>query len=191
MTWLGLLGAVITFVAGCLANLHPGFLWLAAIGLAANWLGDSMDGSLARHRGVERPQYGFFLDHTVDGFAMVFIALGIGFSPMAHLWCALLTLVGYYIMTVVSLTICLATGVFQISFGRIGPTEVRLGIAGCAIAAVLLPIAHFDLFGLPFTIYDLALIAFAAGLVLTAVLQAIATAQQLAVTDPPYPRKRR
>src|SRR5262245_56028043 len=34
--------------------------------LVLNWLGDSLDGTLARVRRVERPRYGYYVDHVVD-----------------------------------------------------------------------------------------------------------------------------
>lgn len=189
LTWLGLTGAVITCLGYALAAFSPKFYVLALTGLVLNWLGDSLDGSIARHRGIERPQYGFFLDHTVDGFAMALIAGGIGLSPMAHLWCALVGLTGYYMLTILSLTTCLATGVFKVSFAGCGPTEIRLAITGATVSGALLPTAQFTFAGWSLTMYDCGILALAAGLVLTAVIQTIATARTLAQIDPPHRAK--
>ena len=41
-------------------------LILAIFGLAVNWFGDSLDGTLARVRRQQRPRYGFYVDHVVD-----------------------------------------------------------------------------------------------------------------------------
>jgi len=185
LTGLGFLGAALTFLSYWLASSNTSFLWLALAGLALNWLGDSLDGSLARYRGTERPQYGFFLDHTVDSFAMALVAIGIGLSPMAHFWCALMALGGYYIIVIVSLTTCLATGVFKVSFGGVGPTEIRLGIVACTVSAALLPVPQFRLFDAAFTIYDCIILVLTTGLVLTSVTHAVATARQLSQIDPP------
>lgn len=185
LTGVGVLGAAVMCLCYALASWSIAFLWVGILGLIVNWLGDSLDGSLARYRSIERPQYGFFLDHTVDGFAMAFVAIGVGLSPMAHLWCALLTLVGYYLLAVLSLTTCLATGVFKISFGGFGPTEIRLGIILSTMTAAIFPIAHFNLWEADFTIYDGILLALAMGLLVTAVLQTIATTKELAAIDPP------
>jgi len=46
---------------------HTG-LSLATAFLALNWLGDSLDGTLARVRNRQRPRYGFYVDHIVDAF---------------------------------------------------------------------------------------------------------------------------
>lgn len=186
LTGLGFLGAVVMCMSYWLAERSIALLWGGIFGLILNWLGDSLDGSLARYRGIERPQYGFFLDHTVDSFAMALVALGIGLSPMAHFWCALLALGGYYIIVILSLTTCLATGVFRVSFGGIGPTEIRLGIITCTISAALLHIAHFNVWGMDLTIYDGIILILTVGIVLTAVLQAYATVRELATIDPPH-----
>lgn len=185
LTGLGFLGAVLTFLGYWLASIRLAFLWLALAGLALNWFGDSLDGSLARFRKTERPQYGFFLDHTVDSFAMALVASGIGLSPMAHFWCALLALGGYYIIVILSLMTCLATGVFKVSFSNVGPTEIRLGIVACTVSAALLPIPVFRLYDTLFTAYDGLILVLTAGLVLTAIVHAAATARQLAEIDPP------
>jgi len=186
LTGLGFLGAVLTFLGFWLASGRLAFLWLALAGLALNWFGDSLDGSLARFRNTERPQYGFFLDHSVDSFAMALVAAGIGLSPLAHFWCALLALGGYYIIVILSLTTCLATGVFKVSFARVGPTEIRLGIAACTVSAALLPIPMFGLHDLQFTVYDGIILALTVVLVLTAAGHAVVTARELAEIDPPH-----
>jgi len=173
------------FVSFWLAERNIMLLWAGIFGLVLNWLGDSLDGSLARYRGIERPQYGFFLDHSVDSFAMALVAIGIGLSPMAHVWCALLALGGYYVVVILSLLTCLATGVFKISFNGIGPTEIRLGIITCTISAALLHIAHFNVWGRDLTIYDGIILVLTAAFVSTAAIQAYATARQLATIDPP------
>jgi len=185
LTGLGFMGAVLTFVGFWLASTNVVFLWLALTGLVINWFGDSLDGSLARFRKTERPQYGFFLDHTVDCFAMALVATGIGLSPMVHFCCALLALGGYYIIVILSLMTCLATGVFKVSFGKVGPTEIRLGIAACTVSAALMPIPVFHFHDMVFTAYDALVLALTVGLVLTAGVSAATTARELAEIDPP------
>src|SRR3546814_4275575 len=69
-------------------------------GLLVNWFGDSLDGSLARWRGIERPAYGYFVDHSVDGVAIVLIVGGIGASPYFRLDVALFGAVGYLLLAI-------------------------------------------------------------------------------------------
>jgi len=77
LTFLGVVGAVLTFAGFFLSDRSVSWLWLAIAGLVLNWLGDSLDGSLARYRGTERPRYGFFLDHMADTFVMALVAVGV------------------------------------------------------------------------------------------------------------------
>jgi phosphatidylglycerophosphate synthase len=101
-------------------------LWLVVIALALNWLGDSLDGTLARVRGTQRPKYGYYLDHVVDAFSTTVIGLGIGLSPYVDLGIALGLVVVYLALSINVYLESTVFGVFKISYGRIGPTEVRL-----------------------------------------------------------------
>lgn len=126
LTGFGVFGAVMTFFSYWLCRFHPGFLWLASLGFVIHWVGDSLDGNLARYRNRQRPHYGFFIDHTTDTFSMIMIFMGIGLSPYAKLTTALLALVGYLCMSILVYLRNNIEGVFEISFGKVGPTEMRL-----------------------------------------------------------------
>src|SRR5580692_7458317 len=80
LTALGFVGAVIVFVGYALVTFHSGLLWIATMGLAINWLGDSVDGTLARYRGIERPRFGFYLDNSIDVLEQLLIVLGLALS---------------------------------------------------------------------------------------------------------------
>lgn len=185
LTALGVAGATLASVGFALSHMSSAFLALALAGIALNWLGDSLDGSLARHRGAERPKYGFFLDHMTDTLAIGLIAIGIGLSPYVAFASGLAVLLGYYAMVILSMVTCLATGVFRISFGRIGPTEIRLFIMACTITAMVLPTARFEALGTALSIYDLIIFAITTLLLLTCAAQSAKTARELAVLDPP------
>jgi len=126
LTIIGIFGSVIIFAGYVLSNTSSWFLWLASIGFVVNWFGDSLDGSLARYRKIERPKYGFFVDHTVDAFSQLLIFAGMGLSPYVSFNIAILALVGYLLMTVYVYVDTYVTGVFTISFGKFGPTEIRV-----------------------------------------------------------------
>ncbi len=131
LTIIGILGSVIIFVGYVLSNEHPAFLWLASLGFVINWFGDSLDGSLARHRKIERPKYGFFIDHTVDAFSQLLIFAGLGLSPYVSFSVASLALIGYMMISIYVYVNTYVTGVFKISYGKFGPTEIR------AVAVIL------------------------------------------------------
>ena len=125
LTVIGILGSVVIFVGYVLSDLAPAFLWLATLGFFINWFGDSLDGTLARYRKIERPKYGFFVDHTVDAFGQFLIFAGLGLSPYVTFEYALLALIGYLLVSVYVYVDTYVTGVFKISYGKFGPTEIR------------------------------------------------------------------
>jgi len=126
LTLLGVLGATGAGIAYALTTFDPRWLWVASAMLVVNWLGDSLDGTLARVRGTQRPKYGYYLDHVVDAYSTAVIGLGLGLSPYVYLWLALGIVVVYLAMSINVYLESTVFGVFKISYGRIGPTEVRL-----------------------------------------------------------------
>ena len=125
LTGIGVFASVIIFVSYWLTNYDRNFLWLASFGFVLNWFGDSLDGNLARYRKIERPKYGYFIDHTVDAFSELLVGLGIGLSPYVRFDFALLALISYLLMSVLVYITTYVKGVFQISYSKIGPTEIR------------------------------------------------------------------
>src|SRR5438876_7515382 len=126
LTVLGTLGAAGAGTAYALTTYNPAWLWVASAMLVLNWLGDSLDGTLARVRGTQRPKYGYYLDHVVDAFSTAVIGLGIGLSPYVDLGLALGLVVVYLALSINVYLESSVFGVFKISHGRVGPTEVRL-----------------------------------------------------------------
>ena len=95
-----------------------------------HWLGDSLDGTLARVRKSERPRYGYYLDHLVDAFATAAIGIGLGLSPHMLLAVGLAIVVVYLILSINTYLETHAFGVFTLGYGRFGPTEARLVLIG-------------------------------------------------------------
>ena len=186
LTMLGVAGAALCFVGYWQSSHGAVYLWLAVFGLALNWFGDSLDGTLARQRKRERPKYGFFLDHMTDTFAMGLIAIGIGLSPYVQLTTGMAALLGYYVLVILSMTTSNATGVFKVSFNGVGPTEVRLFIALCTIAGILFPTPRFTLGTMVLTIYDVIMLVATAMMVVMTVIESTRTLKVLAVEDPPH-----
>jgi archaetidylinositol phosphate synthase len=129
-TFIGILGALLILAGYGLSNLDRGFLWLASAGFVINWFGDSLDGTLARARKIERPIFGFFLDHTTDAASQVIVCLGLGLSPYVGFSVACLALVAYLLLSVVVFVRTCVTGDFKISYGKLGPTEIRVMVIG-------------------------------------------------------------
>jgi phosphatidylglycerophosphate synthase len=127
LTLVGFLGAVFAGIGYILTNWGKGFLWIASLGFVVNWFGDSLDGTLARVRQIQRPTYGFFIDHNVDALTALVIGLGAGISPFVSLSVVLLILIGYYLLSIFTYINTCLRDIFKISYGGFGPTELRLG----------------------------------------------------------------
>jgi len=140
LTALGLVGAVGVGAAYALSRLSTAWLWVASACLALQWLGDSLDGTLARVRGAERPRYGYYLDHVVDAFSTAVIGLGLGLSPYVHLNVALGVVIVYLALSINVYLEANVFGLFRLAYSRLGPTEVRIIlIAANAALALAVP----------------------------------------------------
>ena len=126
LTGFGIFGAFVTLVGYYLCRFSPNFLWLASLGLVFHWVGDSLDGNIARYRKIERPRYGFFLDQTIDVFGNLLICAGMGLSPYIRMDSALLVLMGYHMLTIYVLVRTVVAREFFVTLLNSGPTELRL-----------------------------------------------------------------
>lgn len=158
LTGLGFSASVLIFASYYLTNFNHNFLWLASFGFVLNWLGDSLDGTLARYRNIERPRYGFFIDHTVDALDECLVMLGIGLSPYADFRLAMLTLVSYLLLSLLVFVKTYVDGVFRISWARLGPTELRVIaiLANTTIFFLGNPVLDLP-FGIHWSLYNLLL----------------------------------
>jgi phosphatidylglycerophosphate synthase len=130
LTALGVLAALGIAAAYVLSNENVAWLWAASGLLVVHWLGDSLDGTLARVRKAERPRYGYYLDHLADAFATAAIGIGLGLSPHMLLAVGLAIVVAYLILSINTYLETHAFGVFTLGYGRLGPTEARLLLIG-------------------------------------------------------------
>jgi archaetidylinositol phosphate synthase len=124
-TAVGILGTLIILAGYILSRYNPLFFWLATFGFIVNWYGDSLDGTLARYRHIERPNFGFFVDHITDAIGQVFIFVGLGLSPFVTFNIACLALVAFLLMSVLAYLRIFVVGEFKLSYGKLGPTEAR------------------------------------------------------------------
>jgi len=108
---------------------RPWLLLLANVALAVNWLGDSLDGTLARHRGAERPRFGFYVDHLVDAFGALFVLGGLALSGLMSPLVASALLAAYYLLAIETYLATYTLGRFRISWGPVGGTELRILLA--------------------------------------------------------------
>jgi phosphatidylglycerophosphate synthase len=188
LTLLGIAAAIAICVAYQLSNDGRGWLWVASALLVVHWLGDSLDGTLARVRGIQRPRYGYYLDHLVDAGATVAIAVGLGLSPYMLLSVGMLLGVAYLILSINVYLESQALGRFSISYGKIGPTEVRVLLIALNAALALGLQMRFELLGTGLTALDVGGVALALGMVLLLAARAWRNLRELAVAEPAAPR---
>jgi len=134
LTLFGLFGALVVFAGYAASHLSPNWLWASVAGYFIHWFGDSLDGSLARFRAIERPKYGYFVDHSADVFGALFIVGGIGVSPFVRLDASLIALVGYYLLAIYAFLGARVVNELKLSYISAGPTELRLILIGLTIA---------------------------------------------------------
>ena len=154
LTAIGVMGSVVVAVGYILSNNHIGWLWLASMGYVINWYGDSLDGTLARVRGTQRPIYGFFLDHNIDGITMAVMCIGAGLSRMLNLYIAMAVLAVYLMLSISVYINAHLKGEFKLTYADMGPTEFRLiMIVVNTLFATIAPLREwavcFRVFGAP------------------------------------------
>lgn len=192
LTYLGVAGAVLFAVACWLANGNVNYLWLSSLGLVINWYGDSLDGTLARVRQTQRPQYGFFIDHSLDALTTCLFCIGIGLSPFMRMDIALFILAGYLCMSIYTYLSTIIMGQFRLTYASLGPTEVRLIIIAVSILYIYNPWPEVSVavFGEPWTVYDCIGAAVAVILFAIYIGSLVKDLRVLAKKDPLKPYKR-
>jgi archaetidylinositol phosphate synthase len=171
LTLLGLLAMASCGALYALAGRLPWLLLLVNAGLAVNWLGDSLDGTLARHRHVERPRFGFYVDHLVDAFGALLVLVGLALSGLMTPLVAAGFLVAYYLLAIETYLATYAIGRFKISWGPFGGTELRILLAvvnGLVFFRPRLPVG-----GSSWLLFDVLGVGAAALLVILAVVAGI------------------
>ena len=136
LTIIGIIGAVMICAGFMLSCLDINWLWLSIAGFLVNWYGDSLDGTIARVRGTQRPVYGYYLDHTVDIINEAFMFIGLGLSYLMRLDIALMVFIVYLCLTLnVSINAHLKSE-FKLTYGKLGPTEFR--VIACILILLLI-----------------------------------------------------
>ena len=176
----GMAGAGVVFAVG---GTRPALLPLAILALGVNWLGDSLDGTVARVRQAQRPNYGYYLDHVLDvlGVSCLLAGLGAGglMSPLVAAW----LLVAYVAVMAETFLATYALGAFRMAFLRFGPTELRLVLAAGIVAAMRSPVARIGGYG-PFLLFDVGGLLAAAGLSMAFLASAARNARALYRAEP-------
>lgn len=180
LTAIGMVGALMVLGGYAASHLDAGWLWVAVAGYVVNWFGDSTDGSLARFRKIERPRYGYFLDHSCDALATALVVAGIGLSPYVHLDVALVALAGYLMMSIHAFLSVKVMGELRLSYMAAGPTELRIILIAFTLAMLAFGRGDEAIFW-----YDLFVGLAASVLIGLFIVQTLLTARRLSAEDPP------
>ncbi|HSK20760.1 MAG TPA: CDP-alcohol phosphatidyltransferase family protein [Longimicrobiales bacterium] len=185
LTVLGLLASTAIGAAYALSNRNELWLWVVNAALVVNWFGDSLDGTLARYRRIERPRYGYYLDHLTDAYSTLAIGLGLGFSPYMIIAVGLAIVIAYLLL---SINVYLETHVFEefrFSYGNLGPTEVRLLLIALNVTALSIGPLPFSIIGIQATVFDVFGLAAAFTMVALLLVRAGGNLRALARLEPP------
>ncbi len=184
MTALGVLAAFGIGAAYMLSNEGTWWLWIANAFLVVQWFGDSLDGTLARVRKIERPKYGYYLDHLVDAIAVAAIGIGLGLSPFMLLSTGMLIVIAYLILSINVYLEAQALGKFSLGYGYVGPTEARVILfAITALLALGVPL-DFNFVDLGLSIFDIVGMAGAAFMIIALIVRAGNNLRELAKLEP-------
>lgn len=160
--------------------------WGAAVvvgGLALNWFGDSLDGTVARVRGHERPRFGYYVDHVIDLAGTAVLLGGLALSSMMSPLLAMAVLAAYLLVAAEAFLATHASGVFRMSWLGFGPTELRILLAAGALYASIHPAVSIPVFG-PMHLFDVGAACALPGLAAAFVSASIRQTRALYLQEP-------
>jgi archaetidylinositol phosphate synthase len=184
LTVLGVAGGAATGLGYALGGHSPLWLAVAILGYGVHWFGDSLDGTTARLRKIERPRFGMFIDQSSDLLTVAMIIAGLALSPWVRVDVALATYIGYLLLAVLVHLRASVTDIYDIAHDGIGPTEGRL-----LMVAVTIGMAVTDPVAMPawrgFSVFDIILLVMTVWSCITCVREVIRVGRQLAAEEPP------
>jgi archaetidylinositol phosphate synthase len=168
LTLLGLASQIAAGIFYALARHHRRALLAVILCLALNWLGDSLDGTLARVRHQQRPRFGFYVDHMVDLFGSLALMSGLACSGFLHPLTAIAMLIAFLLLAAESYLATYTLSTFHLSTGLFGPTEIRILLALGNLALLRSP--YSTILGHKLLLFDVAGSIAAASMFATAIV---------------------
>ena len=162
LTALGLGAQIGAGIFYALSRYDRRALLLVIVCVVLNWLGDSLDGTLARVRRQQRPRYGFYVDHMVDLFGSVALMCGLGCSGLLHWQTAIAMLIAFLLLSSESYLATYTLSRFELSQGLFGPTEIRILLIVGSLALLRSP--YSTLFGHRLLLFDVGGVIAAVGM---------------------------
>jgi archaetidylinositol phosphate synthase len=133
LTATGFAGSLIISAGYGLSGYNTTWLWIAILGYFINWFGDSLDGSLARFRKIERPKFGYFIDHSMDSLGNMIVMAGLATSPYVRFDIAMFGISAYLLLSIHTFLAARVLGEFRLSYVSAGPTELRIVLIGMTL----------------------------------------------------------
>jgi len=177
LTAIGVAGMAMAAAGFWLGAAWPEGLLLVPVGLAVNWFGDSLDGTLARVRNQQRPRYGYYVDHVLDAVGILMLFAGLAASGFMTPIAALAVVAAYYLVSIEVYLATHALGTFRLSFWKLGPTELRIVLAAGAVALLWRP--SISVLGRDLLLFDVGGAVAVLGLLLATAVSAAANARAL------------
>jgi archaetidylinositol phosphate synthase len=182
LTVIGIIAMFLVGVCFAVANRSPWALYGVPLFLALNWFGDSLDGTLARVRGHQRPRYGFYVDHILDTFGALFVFGGLAMSSHMTPLIAAGFLIAYYILSIEIYLATYCVGRFRMSFWGWGPTELRILLSIGALTLLVKPMVTIA--GMEMRLFDVGGVVGMIGLIFTAIVSSIGNIRRLYAAEP-------
>ncbi len=182
---LTLLGFAAMLLAGASYAMASRSHWafvMVVVALALNWVGDSLDGTLARVRNQQRPRYGFYVDHVLDMVGTFALLGGLALSGYINPLLALAMLAAYETAAAEEFLATHVRRVFHLSFMGFGPTELRIILSIGTLYLLHSPWARLGPLGV-FRLFDVGAVVAIAGLALKIVVSAIRNGHALYVEE--------
>jgi phosphatidylglycerophosphate synthase len=191
LSLLGLASMLAAGVSFAAVQFTPWAALAVVVCLAANWFGDSLDGTVARVRDQQRPRYGFYVDHVIDLAGTTALLVGLACSSAMHPLLAVGVLAAYLLVSGESYLATHSVGVFRMSFLGFGPTELRLLLAAGALKIAQTPLVDVPVLG-AVPLFDLGGVIAIGGLAVVFVASAVRNTRALYLAEPlPVPAERR
>jgi archaetidylinositol phosphate synthase len=183
LTVLGLAAMAMAGLSFWAARYYRPALVFVVVALAANWFGDSLDGTVARVREQERPRYGFYVDHVLDLVGTTFLLVGLSLSGFMTPVVTLAMLVAYLLVTAEVFLATAVRSVFRMSFLVFGPTELRIVLSIGALYLLRKPTVELAGYG-PYQLFDVGGIVTIVGLTVSLVVSAARNTRALYQAEP-------
>ena len=182
LTALGLLAMAAAGAGYWWSRTNTAGLLVVILGLAVNWLGDSLDGTLARVRNCPRPRYGFYVDHIVDAFGALFLLGGLALSGYMSSLIAIGLLIAYLLLSIEVYLASYTLGNFKISYFKMSPTELRILLSVGNLMLLYKSVVH--LFGRAYKLFDVAGAVGITGMMMVLVISVIRNTAKLYRREP-------